>query len=1028
MAVSSSPKTILVIGPGPRRAVGQDQFAHAVVSACTAFAARGHQVVLLDNAPYLAMPADSRGIQRWVEPLTPEVIHEIDTRMAVDGIYADAGGSGAQWLALTASPKTSKIVRLGAGPRITAAALDRGQLFDQLEAAGLNTPRHAVADTVADVLEAAQEIDFPLQVSLVPRRSQQPADDDQSPADSSAFDAACLAMKPARPPVLLYNLSDLNEWAEQQLEIHSEKSLLLEKASLDLQRFEAIVLQDGAGHQVLAGLQAYLETTGVPAADAAWVQPPAAIPEALRDDLTRTSLTFCKGSDLNGLAALTFALDPVSGALVAVDLALGNSRNIAFAAVAGGYPLFEMAARMALGETLESLLPAPADKSAAETFKTMAVRLPVAPHPGLAGSDLKHDGVNQTLGDVVGIGADFPEAFYNALAACDLKAIDAPEEPLPEAEVSGAQRYHRIRAGLAAGFAGAEQVALTKRAALAPWVTTALTASSTETAPQGEEATLFMRAPLDSNPALFRWLRLRESVLDKGSSKKRHILVIAGRPNAIGHSRELDLAAFQSIAALQAADCEVTVLACDPLSAVLHNAEEVRLCVGGANRAAVEAIHRHRPLDGVLPHCAPGTFAALTADLRAAGIEVLGTSSRALTLLNSPLALHERLTALGIPHPRCTPVSDGETALQQAEAIGYPLLIRPLTPAGGEAALAGGHTALIMNPEALTAKFQNSADPHYLMEAFIEFAIEVTADALCDGADAAIPQVVEHIELAGIHPGDAAWVIPPYSTPLRHVDTICEYLRKIALEFQLKGFLSGRFALFNDTVYLLSVDLAFSRTAAMLSDACDLPIFTAATQAMLGASLDTIGLSTKHHGRFSIREAVFPVSTEAKLASRLGPVMQSTGEVIGRAESFGMAYYKAQEAAGDRLPTAGGVLITVTDADKPSIIEPARIYREMGFRLLATRGTARFLEDNGITTETVRKLGMGRPDLVDAVKTGQVDLVINTPSGHQGQMDDSYIRKAAIAYHIPYVSTPAGALAAAKGIAARRRQVARGVS
>jgi carbamoyl-phosphate synthase large subunit len=260
------------------------------------------------------------------------------------------------------------------------------------------------------------------------------------------------------------------------------------------------------------------------------------------------------------------------------------------------------------------------------------------------------------------------------------------------------------------------------------------------------------------------------------------------------------------------------------------------------------------------------------------------------------------------------------------------------------------------------------------------------------------------------------------------VDTIREYLRKIALEFELKGFLSGRFALFNDTVYLLSVDLAFSRTAAMLNDACDLPIFAAATHAMLGAPLDTIELSTKHHGRFSVREAVFPVSTEAKLASRLGPVMQSTGEVIGRAESFGMAYYKAQEAAGDRLPTAGGVLITVTDADKPSIIEPARIYREMGFRLLATRGTARFLEDNGITTETVRKLGMGRPDLVDAVKTGQVDLVINTPSGHQGQMDDSYIRKAAIAYHIPYVSTPAGALAAAKGIAARRRQVARRAS
>jgi carbamoyl-phosphate synthase large subunit len=328
-----------------------------------------------------------------------------------------------------------------------------------------------------------------------------------------------------------------------------------------------------------------------------------------------------------------------------------------------------------------------------------------------------------------------------------------------------------------------------------------------------------------------------------------------------------------------------------------------------------------------------------------------------------------------------------------------------------------------MNAEMLAAQIQNAAaDAVYLMEEFLEFAIELSADAICDGVDTCIPQVVEHIELAGIHPGDAAWVIPPYSTPLRHVDTISEYLHKIATEMGHTGFLSGRFAFFNDTVYLLNVDLAFTRTGAMVSDTCRLPLFAGATRAMLGESLADIRLPLKAHAGFSVREAVFPVSTDAKLASRLGPVMQSTGEVIGRADSFGMAYYKAQEAAGVRLPTDGSVLITVTNSDKSSIIEPARLFREMGFRLLATRGTASFLDENGISAEMVRKLGMGRPDLVDAVKTRQVDLVINTPSGHQGQLDDGYIRKAAIQYNIPYISTPAGALAAAKGIAARRRQ------
>ncbi|MEJ2642779.1 MAG: hypothetical protein P8010_24780, partial [Desulfosarcinaceae bacterium] len=262
MAVSSSSKTILVIGPGPRRAVGEDQFAHAVVSACTAFRAEGHKVVLLDNAPYLALPTDIRGIQRRVEPLTPEVIHNVEAQMAVDRVYADAGGSGAQRLALTASltasRKASNTVRLGAGPQTTAAALDRGRLFAHIEAAGLTAPPHAFAETVAAALEAAQEIDFPLQATLVPRRAQQLADDDRKPMDRGAFDPAVAVTKSPLPPALLYNISDLNEWAEQQLEIHSEEMLLLEKANLDWQRFEVIVLQDGAGDQAIVGLQAYL--------------------------------------------------------------------------------------------------------------------------------------------------------------------------------------------------------------------------------------------------------------------------------------------------------------------------------------------------------------------------------------------------------------------------------------------------------------------------------------------------------------------------------------------------------------------------------------------------------------------------------------------------------------------------------------------------------------------------------------------------------------------------------------------------
>jgi carbamoyl-phosphate synthase large subunit len=478
----------------------------------------------------------------------------------------------------------------------------------------------------------------------------------------------------------------------------------------------------------------------------------------------------------------------------------------------------------------------------------------------------------------------------------------------------------------------------------------------------------------------------------------------------------LDLAASQAVTAIKSHGSDAIILSSDPLSAVNRLNDDTRVCLGPATLATVEAIHNHWPLAGVMLQCVPGELLTLAEALTASDIPVLGPSARALTLLASPMALYKRLTDLGIPHPRRALATDAERASEQAEVIGYPLLLKPLAATQGD-------TYLIMNAEMLQTQIQSAAamDTPYLLEEFIEFAIEVTADAICDGIDARIPQAVEHIELAGIHPGDSAWVIPPYSTSLRHVDTIAEYLHKIAVELEVKGPLSGRFAVFNDTVYLLEVELAFTRTAAMVSDSYNLPLFAAATRAMLGESLGDIHLSQERPRGFSVREAVFPVSHEARLASRLGPVMQSTGEVIGRAETFGGAYYKSQEAAGDRLPTAGSVLITVTDSDKPSIIEPARLYREMGFRLMATRGTATFLSANGIPTETVRKLGMGRPDLVDAIKTRQVDLVINTPSGHQGQMDDGYIRKASIQYNIPYISTPAGAQAAAKGIAAQRR-------
>jgi carbamoyl-phosphate synthase large subunit len=296
----------------------------------------------------------------------------------------------------------------------------------------------------------------------------------------------------------------------------------------------------------------------------------------------------------------------------------------------------------------------------------------------------------------------------------------------------------------------------------------------------------------------------------------------------------------------------------------------------------------------------------------------------------------------------------------------------------------------------------------------------VEADALCDGQAIYMPAVMEHIELAGVHSGDSAMVIPPYSTPPRHIDTIRAYVHKIALALNIKGVLNTRFAVYNDTVYLLAARPWACRTLPLVTKACNVPMVERAVGIMLGMPLDEMNLPRRFVPHYAIRSSVFPFDTFMETDPLLGPRMRSTGQVMVLADGFGMAYFTSQEAAGPSLPLAGKVLITVTDADKPSILEPARLFKEMGFGIQATRGTHAFLKNNGIAAQLVKKLGFGRPDLVDGIKTGEVALVVNTPSGSQSQQDDAFIRKTAIRYHIPDITTPAGALAAAKGIAARK--------
>jgi carbamoyl-phosphate synthase large subunit len=371
---------------------------------------------------------------------------------------------------------------------------------------------------------------------------------------------------------------------------------------------------------------------------------------------------------------------------------------------------------------------------------------------------------------------------------------------------------------------------------------------------------------------------------------------------------------------------------------------------------------------------------------------------------------------LGIPQPESGMASTFEEAFEIAERIGYPLMVRPSYVLGGRGMEVVYDADMLKHY--IAAAVDVTPERPILIDKFLENAIEAEADAIADGTDAFVPAVMEHIELAGVHSGDSACAIPPISIPEKHIETIYQYTKKIAIELNVVGLMNIQYAIANDTVYILEANPRASRTVPLVSKVCNISMARIATQLMLGKKLTQLDLRSRNIPHFGVKEAVFPFNMFPEVDPLLGPEMRSTGEVLGMAPSFGLSFFKAEEAAKQKLPAEGTVLITTADRDKPACLEAARQFQEMGFKIMTTSGTGTYLANKGIKTEPILKMHEGRPNIADAIKNKEIQLVINTPSGKLSQYDDSYIRKAAIRYKIPYITTAAAAIAAAKGIRA----------
>jgi carbamoyl-phosphate synthase large subunit len=498
------------------------------------------------------------------------------------------------------------------------------------------------------------------------------------------------------------------------------------------------------------------------------------------------------------------------------------------------------------------------------------------------------------------------------------------------------------------------------------------------------------------------------------------VLILGGGPNRIGQGIEFDYCCVHAAFALRDMGIESVMVNCNPETVSTDYDTSNKLYFEPLTVEDVLQIYEKEKPRGVICQFGGQTPLNIARELEEAGVQILGTSPETIDLAEDRDRFRGMMKKLGIPMAESGMASTIEDAIQIADRIGYPVIVRP-------SYVLGGRGMEIVHDEPMLKDYMAAAvgvtpDRPILIDKYLQNAIEAEADAIADGTDAYVPAVMEHIEQAGIHTGDSACVIPPTTIPEEQLSTIYEYTRTIAKEMNVVGLMNMQYAIHQGEVYVLEANPRASRTVPLVSKVCGLSMARIATEIMLGKSLGDFDFSERHIPHYGVKEAVFPFSMFPEVDPVLGPEMRSTGEVLGMADSFGLAFYKAQDAARSTLPTEGTVLITITARDRgDDLVKAAQGFADLGFKIMATKGTQAFLAEHGIESEHILKLHEGRPNIVDRITNGEIQLAVNTPSGKSSATDDSYIRKAAIQNRIPYITTIAATLAAAEGIAARRQ-------
>ena len=1045
---------VLIIGSGPI-VIGQAcEFDYSGTQACKALRSCGYKVVLVNSNPATIMTDPLMADATYIEPLNEERLEQIIEKERPDAILPNLGGQTGLNLSMSLAKKgvldKYGVKVIGVNLDAIERGEDREVFKETMARLGIETPRSGIVHSVDEAVALVHDkIGYPVVVR---------------PAYTmgGAGGGFC------------YNVEELRTICARGLDASLTRQCLIEESILNWEELEVEVVRDAKNQMIAVCFIENIDAVGVHTGDSFCAAPFLTISEDLQERLRRDAFKIVEAIGVIGGTNVQFAHDPKTGRVVIIEINPRTSRSSALASKATGFPIALISAKLASGMTMDEIpywrdgtleKYTPSGDYVVLKFARWAFEKFRAVEDHL-GTQMK------AVGEVMSIGKTYKETLQKAIRALEKGraglgfAKDFHEKSLDELlkmlSTPNSERHFQMYEALRKGATDEQIFNLTGVKAYFVQQMRELVQEEEEllrykgSLPPDE---LLVRAKKDgfSDKYMAQLLKVSEKEVRERrtalgcvetwhavpvsgvenqayyyssyngkpgevpvSDNRKKVLILGGGPNRIGQGIEFDYCCTHAAMAMREAGYETIMVNCNPETVSTDYDTSDKLYFEPVTLEDVLQIYQAEKPEGVIVQFGGQTPLNIAAELEAAGCRILGTSVKSIDAAEDRDLFHSIMDRLGIPMPESRMASDLDGALKVVKEIGYPIVIRP-------SFVLGGRGMEVIYDETMLREYIAKAvgvtpDRPLYLDRFLHHALECEADALSDGKDIFIPAIMQHIELAGVHSGDSACVLPPVAISEENKATILDYTRRIAGELKVVGLMNMQFAIEDDKVYVIEANPRASRTVPLVSKVAGTQMARIATRLMLGESVASLGLDRhKTIPYYGVKEAVLPFEKFPEVDPVLGPEMRSTGEVLGLAETFGLAYYKSQEAAGAPLPILSGKLLVSLSEKPDDAAMAAKNFADLGFEIVGTEGTVNFLREKGVPAKVVAKIGQGRPDVLDMIKNREIALILNTPSNRRdSRADDNSIRRAAIKYRIPYLTTIAAALAASEGIKAAR--------